>query len=153
MVLEDGWMLRRSRRWDARRRAAADAAGNERYDCRNNRLLLALDSDPRARSTACWAAWDRSAWIVLASSTSGIDEGEAAMVALQRTSLAAALPLRHAGNRRRGAVPGGAHVRVSGPAYTVSTACTSSAKAIASAARLLRAESCDAVLDRARRSR
>jgi 3-oxoacyl-[acyl-carrier-protein] synthase-1 len=37
-------------------------------------------------------------------------------------------------------------LRVSGPAFTVSTACTSSAKAVASAARLLQANLCDAVI-------
>jgi len=38
------------------------------------------------------------------------------------------------------------HLRVSGPAYTVSTACTSSAKGDRVPARLLRAGACDAVL-------
>jgi 3-oxoacyl-[acyl-carrier-protein] synthase-1 len=148
MVLEDGWMPDGAARVG---RVAGELPpmppGNERYDCRNNRLLLlALDQIRGAVDRVLGRVGPQRLGIVLASSTSGIDEGEAAMVALQRDK--AWPPRFHYAMQEIGAAAPflAEHLRVSGPAYTVSTACTSSAKAIASAARLLRAGACDAVL-------
>ena len=148
MVLEEGWMPEGAARVG---RVAADLPpmppGNERYDCRNNRLLLlTLDQIRGAVDRALDRVGPQRLGIVLGSSTSGIDEGEAAIVSLQRDK--AWPPRFHYAMQEIGAAAPflAGHLRVTGPAYTVSTACTSSAKAIASAARLLRAGLCDAVI-------
>jgi 3-oxoacyl-[acyl-carrier-protein] synthase I len=84
--------------------------------------------------------------IVLGTSTSGIAEGEAAVAALASGS---GLPREfHYAQQEIGSVAPflACYLGTSGPAYTVSTACTSSAKALASARNLLRANVCDAVV-------
>ena len=84
--------------------------------------------------------------VVIGSSTSGIAEGEAAVAALVREGRMP--PGFHYGQQdlysaaRFVAAQAGAR----GPAVTVSTACSSGAKALASAARWLRAGLCDAVI-------
>lgn len=84
--------------------------------------------------------------VVIGSSTSGIAEGEAAVAALVREGRMP--PGFHYGQQdlysaaRFVAARAGAR----GPAVTVSTACSSGAKALASAARWLRAGLCDAVI-------
>jgi 3-oxoacyl-[acyl-carrier-protein] synthase-1 len=114
---------------------------------RNNRLLLAALQELRPRLAALRGRIDPGRLgVVVGTSTSGIAEGERAV--------------RHL--RREGRFPAGYHygqqelgspaaflaeqVGAGGPAYTVSTACSSGAKALASAARLLRMGACDAVL-------
>ncbi|AHF90664.1 3-oxoacyl-ACP synthase [Opitutaceae bacterium TAV5] len=118
-----------------------------RHDTRNNRLLLAALAQIRPQVDA---ALDRfgpaRVAIILGSSTSGIHEGE--------------LALRH--RREHGRLPAGYHyaqqepgdparflaacLATTGPAYTLSTACSSSARALVSAHRLLRAGLVDAVI-------
>ncbi len=114
---------------------------------RNNALLLGALTQIRDVVDAELARHGASrVAIVLGTSTSGIGEAEQALAEF------------HHGR----AVPSGFHVRQqelgspalalreaigsSGPAYVVSTACSSGAKAIASAARLLRAGLADAVI-------
>jgi len=148
MMLEEGWVPGGAVRVG---RVVAELPqlppGNERFDCRNNRLmLLALEQIRDAVARTLERVGPQRLGIVLGTSTSGIYEGEAAVAALQRGE---ALPPRF--DYRQQEIGTGApflaqHLKVSGPAYMVSTACTSSAKAIASAARLLRAGLCDAVI-------
>jgi 3-oxoacyl-[acyl-carrier-protein] synthase-1 len=83
---------------------------------------------------------------VLGTSTSGVAEAEVAMAALVRKGTLP--PAFHLVQQEIGA-PAPLLARMlglGGPAYTVSTACTSSAKALVSAGRLLRAGHCDAVI-------
>jgi 3-oxoacyl-[acyl-carrier-protein] synthase-1 len=125
----------------------APPADLARYDCRNNRLLLAA----LARiAPAVDAARERYGahriGVVLGTSTSGIEAAEAAFV---YQAQAGALPSSF--NYRQmeigTAAPfAAAALGVKGPAYTISTACTSSAKAFASARRLLQLQLCDAVV-------
>ena len=114
---------------------------------RNNALLLAALAPLRARVQA---AVDRfgpaRVAVVLGVSTAGLDEGVAAIrqvhagfgwppgydYALQEMGNAAQCVARQLG--------------VSGPAYVISTACSSGAKALASGARLLRSGLVDAVV-------
>ena len=117
------------------------------WDSRNNRLLAALATeiaDPIERLKRRHGA-DRIA-VVVGTSTSGIAEGDAAL----------------AERRRHGVWPSGFHYRqqetgggalllarllgLSGPAYAVATACSSAAKALASARRLIRAGLADAAI-------
>ncbi len=117
------------------------------YNCRNNRLLLAALSqieqtvgDMIARFGA-----DRIG-IVLGTSTSGVRNTE---LALEYRADHGALPKEyHYKQQQMGA---GADfladfLGVQGPAYTISTACSSSGKAFASARRLIRLGLCDAVI-------
>lgn len=114
---------------------------------RNNALLLAALAQIRGQVDAAITRHgaDRIG-VVLGTSTSGIGESEAALAALARD----------------GRLPAGFHLEqqelgspalmlagllgLGGPAYVVSTACSSGAKALASGARLVRAGLCDAVL-------
>ncbi len=114
---------------------------------RNNALLLAALASLRARVQA---AVDRFGphrlAVVLGVSTAGLDEGVAAVrqrqaglgwpagydYALQEMGNAAQCVARQLG--------------ITGPAYAISTACSSGAKAIATGARLLRSGAVDAVV-------
>lgn len=117
------------------------------YNCRNNRLLLAALSQIEATVAAMIARFgtDRIG-IVLGTSTSGVRNTE---LALAYCADHGVLPESfHYKQQQMGA---GADfladkLGVSGPAYTISTACSSSGKAFASARRLLRLDVCDAVI-------
>lgn len=118
-----------------------------RADTRNNDLLAAA-LEPMREAVEQLKARCGSARIgaIIGSSTSGIAEGEAAV----------------AEQLRSGSFPAGFHYRqqeiaapstfvaeylgITGPHWTISTACTSGAKAIASGARLLQLGVCDAVI-------
>ncbi|MDE1183541.1 beta-ketoacyl-[acyl-carrier-protein] synthase family protein [Paraburkholderia sp.] len=118
-----------------------------RYDCRNNRLLLAALAQiaPQLEATRERYGAHRIG-VVLGTSTSGIEAAEAAFV---YQAQAGELPVNF--NYRQmeiGTVApfAAAALDVHGPAFTISTACTSSAKAFASARRLLQLQLCDAVV-------
>ena len=114
---------------------------------RNNQIALAALNDIKPSVTAAIERFGASRiGVVVGTSTSGIAEGEAA--------------LRH--YRDGGTLPEEFHyyqqelcspalmlaemLCVTGPAYVHSSACASSAKALASAARLIQMDVCDAVL-------
>jgi 3-oxoacyl-[acyl-carrier-protein] synthase-1 len=114
---------------------------------RNNQFALAALAQIRA---AVDAAIDRYGadriGIVIGTSTSGISESEAAMRAYAKSGT---LPSQfHYGQQELGspATMLARELSISGPAYVQSAACASSAKAFASAARLIRMGACDAVL-------
>ncbi|WP_232056760.1 MULTISPECIES: beta-ketoacyl-ACP synthase [Methylomonas] len=118
-----------------------------RYDCRNNRLLLAALGQIEAVTTQAIARYGpHRIGIVLGTSTSGIAEGERAIAELLATGI---FPESYHYSRQE---LGGAaeflaeYLRIAGPAYTLSTTCSSSANALLSARRLLRLGACDAVL-------
>jgi 3-oxoacyl-[acyl-carrier-protein] synthase-1 len=84
--------------------------------------------------------------VVLGTSTSGIAEGEAAYTARRASGL---WPNGfHYERQELGRLAEGAarHLGLTGPSYTVATACSSSAKVFASARRLIRAGVCDAAV-------
>ena len=117
------------------------------WDCRNNRLMLAalLQIAPQIEAAAARYGSDRVA-VVLGTSTSGMAEGEAALAArLCDGDWPAGFDYRQQeiGNI---ALFAAAALGLSGPAYTVATACASSAKVFASARRLIRAGLADAVV-------
>jgi 3-oxoacyl-[acyl-carrier-protein] synthase-1 len=148
MVLEEGWLAA----GPARVGRVAGALpplpqGNAKFDCRNNRLLmLALEQIRAPLAAAIERVGGQRFGIVVGTSTTGILEGEQALAALLRDG---AYPSGfHYVQQEIGSAATflARHLEIRGPAYTVSTACTSSAKAIAAACRLLRAGLCDAVL-------
>ncbi|KAB0643707.1 beta-ketoacyl-[acyl-carrier-protein] synthase family protein [Burkholderia latens] len=117
------------------------------FDCRNNRLLLAALAQIAPCVDAMIARYGPGRiGVVIGTSTSGI---EAAEQALAHRAAAGGMP---AGFDYRQMEIGTAApfvraaLRLAGPAYTLSTACTSSAKAFAAARRLLRLGLCDAVV-------
>jgi len=114
---------------------------------RNNQLALAALAQIRPaveRAIERFGA-DRLA-VVIGTSTSGIAEGE---LALREFAQAGTLPEHfHYGQQELGS-PAAVLARtlgVSGPAYVHASACASSAKALASAARLILMGACDAAL-------
>jgi 3-oxoacyl-[acyl-carrier-protein] synthase-1 len=119
----------------------------QRYDCRNNRILLAAlgQIEASVRDMIERYGADRIG-LVLGTSTSGIAEGEQAIGELRKTGQ---LPSTYHYQQQE---LGGAaeflarYLDIQGPAYTVSTTCSSSANALASARRLLLLGVCDAVL-------
>jgi 3-oxoacyl-[acyl-carrier-protein] synthase-1 len=117
------------------------------YNCRNNRLLLAAVSQIEHSVMAMIERFGASRiGIVLGTSTSGVRNTELALAYLAEQG---ELPESfHYKQQQMGA---GADfladfLGVKGPAYTISTACSSSGKAFASARRLIRLGICDAVI-------
>ncbi|CAM2070338.1 Beta-ketoacyl-ACP synthase [Sulfidibacter corallicola] len=120
----------------------------QHYDCRNHRLILAATSQIAEEAEAVVRRFgaDRVA-VVMGSSTAGLDASEQAFFHWREHG---ALPAQFAYETQHemGSVSKlvadltGAR----GPAYTHSTACTSSAKVFASAASLLDMGICDAVI-------
>jgi 3-oxoacyl-[acyl-carrier-protein] synthase-1 len=117
------------------------------WDSRNNRLLLAALQQIEAEVAAAIARFGRERIaVVLGSSTSGIREGEAAVAAV---AAGRGVPAGYHYRQQEIGAPAESLARLlglEGPAFTVSTACSSSAKAFASARNLLDMNLCDAVL-------
>ena len=148
MRLEHGWLPDAPARVGRVRAALPEVPpGNEAFDCRNNRLLLhALDQIAVEVAAARERVGAHRFGVVIGTSTAGILEGERAFAAYVREG---AFPpgFRYSQQEIGLSAPFLARrLAVGGPAYTVSTACTSSAKAIAAGRRLLRSGLCDAVL-------
>ncbi|MFA5242803.1 MAG: beta-ketoacyl-[acyl-carrier-protein] synthase family protein [Sulfuricella sp.] len=123
----------------------------ERFDCRNNRLAqLALEQDGFAAAVA--AAREkygaRRIAVILGTSTSGIQATEHAY--RRRDPASGALPSDFDFSATQSMNSVAEFVRhyldLSGPAFVISTACSSSAKVFASAARLLQTGLCDAAV-------
>lgn len=121
------------------------------YDCRNNRLAyLGLQHDGFMNAVA--AARDRYGAgriaVILGTSTSGILQTETAYC--QRDHVTGALPGWYDYQHTHNIFSSGDFVRhvlqLTGPAYVISTACSSSAKVFVSAQRLMASGICDAVV-------
>lgn len=117
------------------------------FDCRNNRLLLAAlaQIESTVRAAIDRYGVDRIA-VVLGSSTAGISDGEVALAHWQEQGRwPAGFDYRQ---QEVGTVAEflARHLGLGNVAITISTACSSSARAFASARNLLVAGICDAVL-------
>lgn len=117
------------------------------FDCRNNRLMLAavMEIAESVEKAAQRYGRDRIA-VILGTSTSGIGDGEAALAHFRQTGT---WP-NHFHYRQQETSSLSEFVaswlKLSGPAYTVATACSSSAKVFASARRLIHAGLADAAV-------
>lgn len=118
-----------------------------RYDCRNNRLLLAaLNQIEPTVQRMIKKFGSNKVGVVLGTSTSGIHNTELALTYLNKNS---ELPKNF--NYKQQQMGAGADfvadvLGINGSAYTISTACSSSGKAFSSARRLIKLGLCDAVI-------
>jgi len=124
-----------------------DSQWPQDHRSRNNRLLaLALAQlDGEIDTLLATTASDRIG-VVIGTSTSGIGETEQALAISGRE---APLPEDFAYARQELGAPArfiAERLGVTGPCYALSTACSSSARALASARRLLKSGQCDAVI-------
>jgi 3-oxoacyl-[acyl-carrier-protein] synthase-1 len=151
MVRQDGWIGARAitvgAAADTDTLAPIPADMPRHYDTRNNRLLLTalLQIEPEVMHAMIRYGPDRVG-IVLGTSTAGINENTPAFRALARDG---AWPPDYDYRRQALSAPAAFladWIGFAGPAYTLSTACTSSARALLSAKRLLDMGVCDAVL-------
>jgi 3-oxoacyl-[acyl-carrier-protein] synthase-1 len=131
---DSGWLLHDKRCWTGRVEGELPAIppAFADHDSRNNRLLLAALAQIRPEvdeAVACFGA-DRVA-VILGTSTSGLDEAEK-FVAHQAPAYRYAQ--QELGDPSRFL---SAFLHLSGPAYTISTACSSSARALISGQRLI----------------
>ena len=117
------------------------------FDCRNNRLLVHVLNEIRDNVAALISAYgNKRIGIVLGSSTSGIAEGGEALAAFKYDG---ALPETfHYAQQEIGGPSEflAEYLNLRGPALTISTACSSSAKVFASGRRLIESGQCDAVI-------
>jgi 3-oxoacyl-[acyl-carrier-protein] synthase-1 len=116
-------------------------------DCRNNQLLArALDELRPAVAELRETVGPARIAVVLGTSTSGIAAGEEAAATRAREGQ---MPSRYHYRQQEigtAAEFAARYLELTGLRYTISTACSSSAKAFASAARLLAAGYCDAAI-------
>jgi 3-oxoacyl-[acyl-carrier-protein] synthase-1 len=117
------------------------------FSSRNASLLIAAIEEIRDSLESALSKYGRPRIaVVMGTSTSGIAEGERAVFDAARTG---GLPEEFSMLRQELGSPGETAARylgLGGPAFTVSTACSSSAQAIADGRRLLRSGLADAVL-------
>jgi len=117
------------------------------FDCRNNRLALAALSEIEDDIKLMVEQVGRSrVAVVMGTSTSGIADGESAL-ANRIASGAWPQEFRYSRQEVGNLAPFVAdYLELEGPAYTIATACSSSAKAFASAQRLMEMGICDAAI-------
>jgi len=117
------------------------------YRCRNNQLLLAAFEQLRTDYRHLARGLDRARiGVVLGTSTAGIDEGERALAQWHNDQPAPASYHYHQQQLGAGADFLARHLDLAGPALTLSTACSSSGRALASARALIRNDICDLVI-------
>ena len=148
MVLEERWLPGAAARVGRARGELPEVSDRlSDFSCRSNRLLLAALAQIETAVDAALTRYGRHrVGVVLGTSTSGIAEGETAIAAMKHNGT---LPANYRFVQQEIGMPAvflARHLDLRGPAYTVSTACTSSAKAFASARQLLRHGLCDTVL-------
>ena len=118
-----------------------------RFDCRNNQLALAaLNEIEEDVAKIAERFGSHRVAVVMGTSTSGIAEGEAAVaqrIASGKWPEGFRSSRQEIGNLAAFVAE---YLELEGPAYTVSTACSSSAKVFASAQRLIEAGLCDAAV-------
>ena len=117
------------------------------YQCRNNQLLLAAFEQLRPAFQRLSRGLDRARiGVVLGTSTAGIDQGEQVLRQWRAGEPAPAEYHYHQQQLGAGADFLARHLGLDGPSLTLSTACSSSGRALASARALIRNDLCDLVI-------
>ncbi|HEY0290073.1 MAG TPA: beta-ketoacyl-[acyl-carrier-protein] synthase family protein [Pseudomonas sp.] len=148
MVIESGWVPERSLPVASVKVSLPEIARElGQQSSRNNQLLLAaqLQIDDDIQRAIQRYGRDRIG-VILGTSTSGIDEASRGIAAYLRDNQ---FPGDYDYQQQELSAPANflaVLLQLSGPAYVISTACTSSARALLSARRLLDMGLCDAVL-------
>lgn len=118
-----------------------------RWQSRNNQFALAALQQIQTEVTQAIAQYGANrVGVVIGTSTSGIAESEPA---IQQWANTATTPANYDYGLQEMGAPAqfiSTVLGLRGPAYSISTACSSGAKALASARRLIRAGICDAVI-------
>ncbi|CAM3276123.1 beta-ketoacyl-[acyl-carrier-protein] synthase II [Pseudomonas floridensis] len=148
MVMESGWVPERALPVGAVKDALPPIpASMAPHRSRNNQLLLAaalqIDDDIRQAIDRYGPA---RIGVIIGTSTSGIDEASHCMVGWLRDRT---FPEHYDYQQQELGAPASflaSWLQLTGPAYVISTACTSSARALLSARRALDMGLCDAVL-------
>ncbi|MCD5995086.1 beta-ketoacyl-[acyl-carrier-protein] synthase family protein [Pseudomonas sp. CDFA 602] len=148
MVVESGWVPERALPVGAVKSALPPIPSSLRsHGSRNNQLLLAaalqIENDIRQAIDRYGPA---RIGVIIGTSTSGIDEASSSMVSWLREQT---FPEHYDYQQQELGAPANflaAWLQLTGPAYVISTACTSSARALLSARRALDMGLCDAVL-------
>ena len=143
MQPREGWLQQGKRCWlgEVQGELPPVPPALARHDTRNNRLLLAALAQLRPALDSAIAHYGRDrVAIVLGTSTSGVDEGD--------RQVDGVLPgydyrMQELGDPSRFLAH---YLQLNGPAYTLSTACSSSARAIISGERLIAAGLADVAL-------
>ena len=149
MVLEDGWLPSGAARVGRVTTSLPEisATAGLPAQSRNNRLLLAaIGQIAEDIDSVIHRYGPTRVGVVLGSSTSGIAEGEVAMAAYSRDGR---FPSNFTYLQMEIGAPApflADYLKIKGPTYTISSACTSGAKALASARNLIRLGICDAVI-------
>lgn len=146
--LLDGWVPARSLPLgDVTAELPPMPAGMERHDTRNNRLLLLAASEIETEIRAAIARFGAARiGVVIGTSTTGIEEATRGIAA---RGVEGAWPDDYRYSDQELGAPAAflaEWLGVAGPCYGISTACTSGARALLSAQRLLRLGLCDAVI-------
>jgi len=117
------------------------------YDCKNNRLLLAALAQIRETVDSMISLYgaDRVG-VVLGTSTSGVRNTELALTSVAKYNVKPEQFHYKQQQLAAGADFLAHYLGLTGPAYAVSTACSSSGKAFASARRMIALGLCDAVI-------
>ena len=117
------------------------------FNTRNNQLVLSALNQLAAPLKDLFERVSRDRiGVVVGSSTSGVSEGEQAIIARKEAGQFPEgfdLSMQELGSTAEFIA---SYLEVTGPAYTISTACSSSAKAFLSARNLLTLNMCDAVI-------
>lgn len=148
LVIEDGWLHgREARVGRVPGELAPLPAAFAKDDSRNTRLLLAALDEIRDEVDDAIARHGRArVGVVLGTSTSGIEATERAVAhRVQHGAFPEAFHYQQQEIGRLGPFLA-EYLGLRGPALTVSTACTSSGKALDTARRLLELDLCDAVI-------
>jgi 3-oxoacyl-[acyl-carrier-protein] synthase I len=148
MVEETGWIPQRSIPVGRAQGQLPDIPAHlSRFNSRNNQLLLAAALQIQTEIEAAIAQYGpHRVGVVLGTSTSGIAETEQALRVMAQSG---ELPAAYDYAQHEFGSPSrflSEYFGLTALAYTVSTACTSSAKAFQSARNLIRHQLCDAVI-------
>jgi 3-oxoacyl-[acyl-carrier-protein] synthase I len=148
MRVESGWVPERDLPVAAvKSELPSMPAEMARHDSRNNQLLLAAALQIEADIQQAIERYGRDRiGVILGTSTSGIDEASRGIATYLSEQ---AFPENYDYRQQELSAPANflaQWLKLSGPTYVISTACTSSARALQSARRLLDMNLCDAVL-------